>query len=95
MPKRKQKKRVVKRKVTRKVKRKMLYGGCIFDTMKHWVVKNAISLTPFPMIQKGIKPRVLNKKTGKWEKVNLIPRGVWKEAGVPDKVLDKWKYFKR
>ena len=60
-----------------------------------WVVKNAISVTLFPMIQKAIKPQVLNKKTGKWEKVNLIPRGVWKEAGVPNKVLDKCKYFKR
>ena len=99
MSKMKQKKRVVKRKVTRKVKRKvkrkMLYGRGIFDKMKHWAVKNAISLTPFPMIQKAIKPRVLNKKTGKWEKVNLIPRGVWKEAGVPDKEVDKWKYLKR
>ena len=99
MPKRKQRKREVKRKVKRmvkrKVKRKMLHGRGIFDKIKHWVVKNAISLTPFPMIQKAIQPRVLNKKTGKWEKVNLIPRGVWKEAGVPDKVLDKWKYCKR
>ena len=98
MPKRKQKKRVVKRKVkrkvTRKVKRKMLHVRGIFDKMKHWAVKNAISLTPFPIIQKAIKPRVLNKKTGKWEKVNLIPRGVWIEAGVPDKALDKWKYLK-
>ena len=47
------------------------------------------------MIQKAIKPRGLNKKTGKWDKVNLLPRGVWKEAGVPDKALDKWKYLKR
>ena len=45
------------------------------------------------MLQKGIKPRVLNKKNGKREKVNLIPRGVWKEAGVPDKALNKWKYL--
>ena len=95
MPKRKQKKREVKRKGKRMVKRKMLHGRGIFDKMKHWAVKNAISLTPFPMIQKAIKPRVLDKKSGKWEKVNLIPRGVWKEAGVPDNVLDKWKYFKR
>ena len=47
MSKRKQKKRVVKRKVTRKVKRKVkrkvLYGRGIFDKMKHWAVKNAIS----------------------------------------------------
>ena len=99
MPKRKQKKRVVKRKVKRTVKRKgkrkMLHGRGIFDKMKHLVVKNAISLTPFPMIEKALKPRVLNKKTGKWEKVNLLPRGVWKEAGVPDKALDKWKYVQR
>ena len=93
MPKRKQKQK--KRVVKRKVKRKMLYGRGIFDKMKHWAVKNAISLTPFPMLQKALKPKVLNKKTGKWEKVNLIPRNVWKEAGVPDKALDKWKYVKR
>ena len=96
IPKRKQKRpRQKKRLVKRKVKRKMLYGRGIFDKIRNWSVKTAISLTPFPMLQKALQPRVLNKKTGKWEKVNLLPRGVWKNAGVPDKALDKWKYSKR
>ena len=91
----KQKKRIVNRKVKRTVKRKMLYGRGIFDKIRNWSVKNAISLTLFPMLQKGLKLWVLNKKTGKWEKVHLLPRGVWKNAGVPDMALDKWKYLKR
>ena len=47
------------------------------------------------MLQKALKPRVFNMKTGKWEKVNLLPRGIWKNAGVPDKAVDKRKYLKR
>ena len=82
------------RKGKRKDKRKM-YGRGIFDKIRNWSVKNAISLTLFPMLQKALKPHVLNKKTDKWEKVNLLPRGVWKNACVPDKALDKWKYLKR
>ena len=72
-----------------------MIGGYIFDSIRNWFVKTAIKTTPIPMLQKGLKPRVLNKKTGKWEKANLLPRTVLKYAGVPDKALDKWKYLKR
>ena len=54
-------------------------------------MKTSIKTTPIPMLQKGLKPRVLNKKTGKWEKANLLPRTVWKYAGVPDKALEIFK----
>ena len=47
------------------------------------------------MLQKGLKPRVVNKKTGKWEKATLLLKTVWKYAGVPDKALNKWKYLQR
>ena len=83
-----------KRQKTRKVNRNELIGGNIFDNIRKSFVKTAIKTTPMPMMQKGLKPRDLNKKTGKWEKVNLIPRAAWKYAGVPDKALNKWKYIK-
>ena len=76
-----------------------MIGGNIFDYIRNWCVKTAmktaIKTTPIPMLQNGLKPRVLNKKTGKWEKGNLLPRAVWKYAGVPDKAVNKWKYMKR
>ena len=83
-----------KRQKTRKVRRNELIGGNIIDNIRNWFVKMAIKTTPMPMMQKGSKPRVIHKKTGKWEKVNLIPRAAWKYAGVPDKALNKWKYMK-
>ena len=93
MPKRKQKKQ--KRPKQKKQKKRMkLHGGGIFDKIKHWFFKTAIKATPMGILQKGTNPRVFNKKTGKWERVNIIPRSFWKEAGVPDKELDKWRYFK-
>ena len=76
-----------KRQKTREVKRNELIGGIIFDNIRNWFVNTAIETTPMPMMQKGLNPRVINKKTGKWEKVNLIPRAAWKYAGVPDEML--------
>ena len=55
----------------------------------------AVKAIPIPILQRGANPRVLNKKTGKWDNVNLLPRSVWREAGVPDMALDKWKYVKK
>ena len=40
-----------------------MIGGNIFDSIRNWFVKTAIKTTPIPMLQKGLKPRVLNKKT--------------------------------
>ena len=72
-----------------------MVGSNVFDSIWNWFVKTAIKTTPIPMLQKGLKPCVLNKKTGKWEKANVLPRTVWKYAGAPDKAFDKWKYLKR
>lgn len=70
-------------------------GRGLFDNIQHWVVKNALKLTPLPMIQKALNPTV--KKPG-WKKarpLQFLPRGVWKAAGVPKTVLDKFEYAKK
>ena len=73
-----------RRLINHKNKRRERVGGNIFDSIRNWFVKTAIKTTPIPLLQKGLKPRVLNKKTSEWEKANSLPRTVSKYAGVPD-----------
>ena len=73
----------------------MLYGRGIFDKIRNWTVKIRNISNSVSHFTKSIKITCFEQKTAKWEKVNLVTRGIWKNAGVPDKALDKWKYLKR
>ena len=67
-------------------------GRGFFDNIQHWIVKTGLKASILPGLQRALHPTVTKKGWKHSRPMQLIPREVWRAAGVKKAALDKFEY---